>query len=261
MNIHVVLVRPEYASNVGMAARATANMGGQKLILINPQCELDLTARQMAAGAQSQLENCVRYDSWDSFYKNEPDGLRLAMTRRGGRKRKVFNFKERLEFLKSQGSSHGDVYLIFGPEADGLDSDDLAYAHFACHLPVDGEFASLNLAQAVLLGLYVAREQFPSQATKNVIGKQPEAIQPFYFPDELIKEWLTAMGFDVNARRASAYLTLRRLFLQNLPTRHEMQVLEAILQQNIRKLKERDSVGFSFKEVADNFGDIARKDI
>ncbi|NJL25192.1 MAG: TrmH family RNA methyltransferase, partial [Calothrix sp. SM1_5_4] len=38
-------------------------------------------------------------------------------------------------------------------------------------------------------------------------------------------------------RRSSAYLTLRKLFLQNLPTRHEIQVLEAVLQQNIRKLK------------------------
>jgi tRNA C32,U32 (ribose-2'-O)-methylase TrmJ len=48
------------------------------------------------------------------------------------------------------------------------------------------------------------------------------------------------MGFDIKARKASAYLTLKRLFLQKFPTQHEMQVLDAILQQNIRKLKDKN---------------------
>jgi len=260
MKLHVVLVRSEYPSNIGAAMRALCNMGGDRLILIDPKCQLDSKARQMAAGAASRLAEVVRYNSWEEFYAQEEDGVRIALTRRGGRKRKVFPLSEKAAEL--QALPPRNLYLIFGPEADGLDSDDLAWVNFACHLPVYGEFASLNLAQAVLLATFVVRDKLPpEQAVQQVTGQDEPPAQPFYFPDELVKDWLGAMGFDVQARRSSAYLTLRRLFMQNRPTRHELQVLESVLQQNIRKLKGEDSVGFAFEQLADDFGDVARKEI
>ena len=70
------------------------------------------------------------------------------------------------------------------------------------------------------------------------------------------------MGFNIQARRASAYLTLRRLLLFNRPTQHETQVLEAILQQNLRRLKgEKDSVGLAAEELADDLSDVGVEDI
>lgn len=239
MKLHIVLVRTEYPSNIGAALRALANMGGDRLILIDPRCELDSKARQMAAGVASRLAEAVRYDSWTDFYQAEGDGVRLALTRRGGKQRKLFPLTEKANELKAKPPTN--LYLIFGPEADGLDAEDLAYVNFACHLPVHGEFSSLNLAQAVLLACFIVREQFPLNVAQTT-GAQETPVAPFYFPDELIKEWLTAMGFDIEARRASAYTTLRRLFMANQPTQHEYQVLEAILQQNVRKLTDaRDS--------------------
>lgn len=234
MELNAVLVRTEYSSNIGASARALANMGGDRLILIDPRCDvLDEPSKQGAAGAQEALRQATVYASWSEFFKNEGEGLRIGMTRRTGRNRKVFPLDQKLREISAP---EGHVYLIFGPEADGLDQEDLAYTNFACHLPAQGEFASLNLAQAVLLSMYIAHPFFKTPKPGLEVAKN-EAVQPFYFPDDLIKEWLEAMGFDVEARKASAYITLRRLFLQNLPTKHELQVLEAILQQNIRKLK------------------------
>lgn len=252
MKINAVLVRTENPSNIGAAARALANMGGDRLILIDPQCELNSKARQMAAGAQEQMKSVVVYPGWDAFYAAEGDGLRIALTRRGGRKRKVVPLPDQFTELKEQ--KFPALYLIFGPEADGLNAEDLANANFACHLPVYGDFASYNLAQAVLLAFYIVRTHFPPDVMPQQTKDENEpAAQPFYFPDQLIKEWLTAMGFDVNARRASAYITLKKLFLQNLPTRHEIQVLEAVLQQNIRKLR---SFRLGTEELADDRRDV-----
>ena len=251
MRLHVVLVRTEYPSNVGAALRAMINMGGERLILIDPRCQLDSKARQMAAGVACRLADVITYPTWADFYASEGEGFRIAMTRRGGKHRKVHPLKEKLGEI----SASQNVYLIFGPEADGLNADDLAYANCACHLPVHSEFGSLNLAQAVLLAAHMVREAFPT-GVAQINGAQEPSIAPVYFPDELIKEWLTAMGFDINARRASAYLTLRKLFMMNQPTRHEYQVLEAILQQNVRKLK---SVGFPLEQMTDDLGDITRK--
>jgi tRNA/rRNA methyltransferase len=233
MKLNIVLVRTEYPSNVGASLRAMANMGGDRLILIDPACELDSKARMMAAGAAPLLAEVVRYGSWKEFYAAEGNGVRIALTRRAGKERKVFPLPEKVAVLKS--APPENLYLIFGPEADGLDAEDLAFANFACHLPVHGEFGSLNLAQAVLLAAFIVRESFPA-GVRQTTGTEAPPVQPFYFPDELIKEWLTSMGFDIEARRSSAYITLRRLFMANQPTQHEYQVLEAILQQNIRKL-------------------------
>jgi tRNA/rRNA methyltransferase len=238
MKLHAVLVRSEYPSNVGAAARALANMGGDRLILIDPRCDLnEERARQMAAGAQDMLAKAVVYPSWNEFYAREGEGVRIALTRRAGRARKVFPLGEKIAELKAE--PPGNLYLIFGPEADGLDAEDISLVNFCCHLPVYGEFASLNLAQAVLLALFQVRQQIePALMPKQVTGEEDRPVQPLYFPDQLIRDWLTAMGFDIQARRSSAYLTLKRLFMANQPTRHEYQVLEAILQQNVRKLRE-----------------------
>lgn len=231
-------------------------MGADRLILIDPRCDVGCeSARQMAAGAQEMLASAVRYASWDDFFAHEGQGIRIALSRRGGRKRKVFGLEE----IASEKLCDADepVYLIFGPEADGLDADDLAFVNFCCFLPVYGEFGSLNLAQAVLLALFVVKQKIGAERPEQIKGFSSKSVQPFYFPDRLIKEWLQAMGFDVRARKASAYLTLRRLFLQNQPTEHEIHVLESVLQQNIRKLKA--SVGLATEKLADDLGDIARQ--
>ncbi len=262
MKLHIVLVRSEHSANIGSVARAMANMGADRLILIDPRCRIDSAARANAAGAQDWLSGVRTYNSWSEFYENEGDGLRIALSRRAGRNRRVTALRAQLDELGDLREQ--DLYLIFGPESDGLDADDLAFVNYTCHLPVYGEFASLNLAQAVLLALFIAREKFPpGQLPKQMTGEVAKTAKPFYFPDQQIKDWLEAMGFDVEARKSSAYLTLRRLFLQNRPTRHELQVLEAVLRQNIRKLRERGdspengSLRLALKKLTDDLGDIA----
>ncbi|NJL24174.1 MAG: RNA methyltransferase, partial [Calothrix sp. SM1_5_4] len=99
-----------------------------------------------------------------------------------------------------------DLYLIFGPEADGLDSEDLAYVNFACHLPIYGDFGSLNLAQAVLLACFITRSRFPTGHTsRQLTGKEEPPARKFYFPDALIKEWTREHGVAIGPGGSSAY--------------------------------------------------------
>ncbi len=243
-DIRVVLVRTEYSSNIGSAARAMANMGGSRLILIDPQTVINSKAKQNAAGAQAALEAAIIYKSWDEFFKSEGNGIRIALTRRGGKKRKVYSLEESLnevktKFAQEKAKEGQIIYLFFGPEADGLSLEDVSFMNYCCHLPIYGEFGSLNLAQAVLLALFMTRRSFPpTQPVKQITGEDPKAVMPLYFPDQLIKDWLIEMGFDISARKSSAYITLKRLFLVQRPTEHEIQVIEAILEQNLRKLRE-----------------------
>ncbi len=257
MNLNLVLVRTEHSANVGATMRAVANMGWHRLIMVNPRCKIDSQARQMAVGCAGRLSEIVHYPTWSEFYATEGEGLRIALTRRAGKKRRVTPLEHEIQGLAK--SDVENLYLILGPESDGLDSEDMAFVNHACHLPVYGDFASLNLSQAALLAMYIVRREITSEnRVQLTTGRPARPVRPFYFPDGTIRRWLEAMGFDISARRSSAYLTIRRLFLQNRPTRHEMQVLDAVLQQNIRKLSERsgNSVGFFAEELADHRGDV-----
>lgn len=260
MKIHVVLIRTEYASNIGASARAAANMGADSLILIDPLADYSShESRQMAAGAQNLLSSAVIYRNWDEFYYSEGSGLRVAFSKRAGQRRQSIPWwRDGIEEIKA--SAERDLYLIFGPEADGLSQEDLKFVNLTCQLPMYGQFSSFNLAQAVLVALTLLRTELsPIESAETEENGRSKPV-PLYFPDDLIKNWLTSIGFSIHARKASAYLTMKRLFLLKQPTRHEIQVIEATLQQTLRKLKD-NSLGFALKQVADNGGDVVIKDI
>lgn len=245
-NLNVVLVRSIYDSNIGASARAMSNMGATNLILIAPQCEITLSAHQAAASGQAPLENRKTYSSWQEFYKSEPEGVRISFTARDGRGRQVRDYKETLDWLKAEDSRFQEnsqdpveIYLIFGPEDWGLSAEDLELTHFACSIPTYGANWSLNLAQAVLLALYTTRLAWGGSRTvldgeRRKNSNSSEEV----FPEKSLKAWVNEMGFDTEDRRISTYTILKRMLLHNVPTSKELKILETVLQQGIRKLRE-----------------------
>ena len=257
--LRVVLVRTIYERNIGAASRAMANMGFQKLILIDPQCEITLEGHQAAANGQQGLQNRVVYPTWKDFYASEPNSLRLALTARDGRGRAVRDLKEALSeihatspFFNNEARLEPEslttnpviVHLIFGPEDWGLSAEDIELTHLCCSIPTYGDNTSLNLAQAVLLALFILRQEWGGEKTK-LEGQQPDRKKsleseafPAVFPEETLKQWLQEMGFDLSARKMNVYKVLKRMLLQNTPTPKEYMMLETVLQQSLRKLSE-----------------------
>jgi tRNA/rRNA methyltransferase len=241
-SISVVLVRSIYESNVGATSRAMANMGASQLILIDPKCEIGMKAQQSAATGQSALQNRKVYSSWNDFFLHEKDGIRISFTARDGKGRQVRDFDETLTWLKNESVESADtvhLYLIFGPEDWGLSADDLGLTHFACSIPTFGDNTSLNLAQATLLALYTLRLNWGGELAV-LEGQQPERTieDRTVFPEEALRVWLEEMGFDLEDRRVNAYTVLKRMLLHNVPNQKELQILETVLQQGIRKLRE-----------------------
>lgn len=229
--INVVLVRSKYSGNVGSSARALANMGGSKLILVDPQTSINTKARQGAAGAQDKLQQRVVYPSMQEFYQKEAPGIHIALSARSGKKRQSLPLKDSLKHIIQFSDP---VYFIFGPEDHGLTSDDMQFCHHVCHLPTFGDFTSLNLSQAVLLTLFSAQEFFSLNVKNPKLNLKTAPI-----PDDTLKQWIQLLGFNLDSPRVNAYTTLRDLILKSVPTEKEVQVLEATLQQTIRILKKQ----------------------
>lgn len=246
--VRIVLVRTIYERNVGATSRAMSNMGIEKLILIGPQCELTYEAQQAAATGQNGLQNRTTYTNWDEFFANEPESIKVAFTARDGKGRQVRDIDDVLKDIAEkapqfqvESETPYVVHLIFGPEDWGLAGEDLEHVNFCACLPTYGENWSLNLAQATLLGMYSLRRVWGGQRTRLDGGKArraPNGVQGIN-PEATLKTWLEEMGFDLTRqRKINVFTVLRRMLLQNTPTAKELVILETVLQQSIRKLRE-----------------------
>ena len=155
----IILVRPQLAVNIGMCARAMANFGLSDLRLVSPREGWPRTgayrkgAYAAAAGAVHLLESAKLYDSVRAAI--EDLSFVYASTARGrGQMKPVQTPAQALPHTAARhaaGEKHG---ILFGPERTGLDNDDVALADAILTFPVNPAYASLNLAQAVLLTGY-----------------------------------------------------------------------------------------------------------
>lgn len=234
--LRVILVGTLYDSNIGATSRAMANMGVEDLVLIAPQCEVGEAAQKAAATGQAALRGRRVYASWAEYDAAETElGLRLAFTARDGRGRDVRDFGGTLTALSAE-RALPRVDLVFGPENWGLANEDIERCHYAVSIPTFGPNPSLNLAQATLLALFIARGALGT-ATGPRKGTAFDD-QPGHLPESVVRRWIETLGFDLEDRRINVHSVIRRLFLHAVPTRKEVAALQVVLQQSVRKMGE-----------------------
>lgn len=247
-DVRIVLVRTIYERNIGATSRAMSNMGVDKLILIDPKCEITYEAQQTAATGQTGLQNRTTYKSWDEFLQKEPESIKICFTARDGKGRQVRDIDEVLADIKDHAPQFQKtseepylLHLVFGPEDWGLAGEDLEHANFCACLPTWGDNWSLNLAQATLLGMFSLRRAWGGSRTTLDGGDErraPQGVEGIN-PEQTLKTWLEEMGFDLTKqKKINAFTVLRRMLLQNTPTKKELVILETVLQQATRKLRE-----------------------
>lgn len=229
--LRVVLVNSKYPRNVGLVSRILTNYGIKKLILVSPQCELDEEAKQGAAQGQQPLSDCTIYPSWGEFYANEPEGLRIAFSRRQGKRRASLPLEKLLEDPVINISR--PTYLIFGAEDHGLSAEDLEMVHRLAHFSLPGELQSMNLSHSVLVATLCFFQRFGE--SRPALLTEEEVIKD---PTPYLKSWLEALEFDLESQtRWNALTMLKQLIMKASPTNGELHKLEMIVQQTIRRLK------------------------
>ena len=145
--LHVVLYEPEIPQNTGNIARLCA-VAGAALHLIEPLGFFLDDRRLKRAGLDYwDAVEVHRYRGWDAFAGAHPRGNKWYFTTKGRKSYTAVKF------------SPGD-FLVFGPEARGLPAAILDSAPGAClRLPMRPGARSLNLANAVAVGIYEALRQ------------------------------------------------------------------------------------------------------
>ena len=207
-NLRIVLVRPKYSGNIGATARAMRNCGMTELHLVNPDpIQRDL-ADALAVHAKDVLDTMQIHSSLRAAVS--PCGLVVGTTCRTGLYREGAGRLEAraAEIVTSLKSNR--VALVFGPEDSGLSNEDLRCCHTLLTIPTDPTFASLNVAQAVLLCCHaVFRGARQTQADDPPVVASSERQELMYAK---LKAALLQVGFLPQDNPEHIMLALRRLF-------------------------------------------------
>jgi tRNA/rRNA methyltransferase len=150
----IILVRPQLGENIGKAARAMLNFGLTDMRIVAPRDGWpNPDAVPSASGANQVLENAKLFDSVEDAIADCT--LVFASTVRDRNMPKpIATPKEAAAQIHERIAKHEQAAILFGPERSGLTSDDVAFADTILTVPVNPEFGSLNLAQAVILSAY-----------------------------------------------------------------------------------------------------------
>lgn len=148
----VVLVGTRYPENIGAAARAMRNMGIEKLVLVDPQNPDPVRISKMAThAALTVVERMKVYDDLKTALANF--NYVVGTTARLGGQRKVVSSPAKLAHRLISLSRQNQVAILFGPEDRGLTNENIRLCDILVNIPT-AEFASLNLAQAVMVMCY-----------------------------------------------------------------------------------------------------------
>ncbi len=154
----IVLVRPQLGENIGKAARAMLNFGLTEMRLVSPRDGWpNPDAGPAAAGADVVLDGAQVFETLADAVADCAHVYATTVRKRGVTKPVVTPEEAAREVHGASGRSA----FVFGPERSGLETDDVALARKILTVPINPEFGSLNLAQAVILCAY----EWSKQAT------------------------------------------------------------------------------------------------
>lgn len=207
----VILVRPTEEGNVGAVARAMANTGLDRLILVEPAVRIGAKARARAVGGAPILEAAKRSPSLTAALASFRHVVGTSSHRERSFKSRTIDPRKLPERLASGDPGH--AALVFGPERSGLTTEELALCATVVRIPTASEQPTLNLAQAVLIvayELFLAREVLASEAAPANQSTEATAgdIGSLF---ERVDSILHTIGFARDTTYEGVLLDLRRL--------------------------------------------------
>src|SRR5579863_4477021 len=228
----VILVEPQLGENIGMAARAMGNFALTRLRIVNPRDGWpNIGAQRAAAGADHILADAELFDSVEEAVAD--CSLLFATTARAHDQAKpVVGPEAAAVEMAGQVAAGGTVGILFGRERYGLTNEEVGLSNRIITFPVNPGFASLNLAQAVLL---IGYEWFKLSTAGALPFAMPERSEPASqhqmqaFFDNLVRELDRVEFLRPAEKRDTMLVNLRNIFTRMEPTKQDMHTLHGVV--------------------------------
>src|SRR5438874_1601116 len=228
----VILVEPQLGENIGMAARAMGNFALSRLRIVNPRDGWpNVSAERAAAGADHILDHVELFETVEQAVADCT--LLFATTARAHDQAKPVVAPEvAAREIAAEITGGGTVGILFGRERYGLQNEEVALANRIVTFPVNPGFASLNLAQAVLLIGYewfklATEAALPFAMTDRSEPASQHQMQAFF--DNLVRELDTVEFLRPKEKRETMLVNLRNIFTRMEPTKQDMHTLHGVI--------------------------------
>jgi tRNA/rRNA methyltransferase len=226
--IRIVLVEPTVPENIGMAARAMKNCGLSRLVLVNPvdhrssaACRPAMEAYPLVLSAEVHAQLAPAIGS---------SRMVVGVTRRGGQDRQPLLSPAQWIHEVLPRAAGQEVSILFGTEKDGLDRDAVDRCDALLTLPAHPDYASFNLAQAVLLvGYELFRASGVPSSSGGALELAPEKEREELFAH--LERLLLRIGFLHENNPGRIMSSLRRLLGRAGLEVRDVRILRGILSQ------------------------------
>ena len=223
----IVLVRPQLGQNIGKAARAMLNFGLTDMRLVAPRDGWpNPDAGPSASGADAVLESARVFETVAEAIADCSTIFASTVRRRD----LVMPVVDPETMADQIGGSAGVSAILFGPERSGLETEEVALANAIVTVPINPEFASLNLAQAVIL---LAYEWSKRSSLAQPPAKELEAPAPHGELEGLVgqlNETLEAKNyFHPPSRTQATKNTIRTIFTKTGWSSREVKAVRGII--------------------------------
>lgn len=229
----IILVEPQMGENIGMVARAMANFGLSELRLVNPRDGWPNEKAQAAASkADHVIEGTKVYDTLEEAISDLNFVYATTARERDGFK-PVRSPVVAAQTLRARFAAGEGTGILFGRERWGLSNEEVALADEIVTFPVNPAFASLNIAQAVLLMSYEWMKSgmedlgsVPFQATEQTPSTK-EQLHGLY--DQLEEALDSRNYFHPPAKKPKMIDNLRAVLSRRAFTEQEISVMRGVI--------------------------------
>jgi tRNA/rRNA methyltransferase len=233
-----VLVEPQMGENIGGAARAMYNFGLEWMRIVNPRDGWpNQKATTMASGAARVLDQ-VRLTGTTAEACDDLHYVFATTARTRDLTKPVMTPERAMAHARSMIADGKKVGVLFGPERAGLANDDVVRANALISVPVNPAFASLNLAQCVLLLAYEWRRQGAVVAPEEMMMAGTEyatSIEVEKLSERLEERLRERRFFWPEDKAESMRLNLRNLFSRLPLTGADVRTLHGVFRSLAEK--------------------------
>lgn len=250
----VVLVEPQLADNIGMVGRAMANFGLDDLRLVAPRDGWpNERARIAASGANYIIDESQAFPSLEEAI-GDLNWVCATTARQRDLRKPVMTPEQAVAEMSRRIGEGQRCGMLFGREASGLTTPEVAEADALVMIPVNARFASLNLAQSVLILGYawilsrgdsslgrVTTYERPLRAGFQYGKDTPATKDELHgFFEHLESALDDAQFFRPIERRSITIRALRTMFQRMNATAHEVRTLRGVLKALTRGRRSGD---------------------
>ncbi len=239
----VILMEPQLPDNIGMVARAMANFGLDSLRLVAPRDGWPQEkARIAASGANYVIDDAVAYPTLDAAM-GDLNWVAATTARQRDLRKPVLTPEQAVEEAQRRIARGERCGFLFGRERNGLETAEVANADAIVMIPVNSRFASLNLAQAVLIQGYAWSNATGRASLGRVTTYESPIETGLRLGDDRLANKAELEGFfrhledelersgffNPIEKRPTVVNNMRTLFTRLGPTEHEIRTLRGIV--------------------------------